>query len=206
MRSLNRQANLNTTVEWNKLYQTENRPGWWNDGLKRFLVNEIHLQIEFNHYNYIEIGGGLGCAASIIKAEFPLLNCCNVDFSAEAIKRGKELYPEITHICHDVHYPFAQELWGSGDILICQEVIEHLENPPLGIQNIMAILKTGGLACFTFPYAEGEQDGFLHLWSFDYSELRDIFFPFTDEIIVCKLVPLSKYPNLWGCIKFWKHD
>ncbi len=203
MRSLNREENPNTCEHWDVLYQGGHRCGWWNDGLAPFLQNEIALMSVTGRQNFIEIGGGTGLSASIIKSQFPELNCYNVDLSAKAIECGKELYPDINQICHDVHYSFDTS-FNYFDILLCQEVIEHLENPPLGIQNMMKLVAEGGLVCFTFPYAEGEQDGFLHLWSFDYSELRDLFFPYTNEIIVCKLVPFSKFPNLWGCIKFYK--
>lgn len=202
MRTLNRTQNFNTAEYWDSLI--ENRSGWWNDGLRQFLAPEIGMQVALGRYRYIEIGGGCGQAAKLVKDEFPLLQCWNVDFSSEAIKRGNEMYPYITHICHDVHYQFPEGLRNCFDILVCQEVIEHLENPVMGIDNVMDLVAHNGLVCFTFPYSEGEQDGFLHLWSFDYSELRDLFFKFTSEIIVCKFVPPSKYPNLWGCIKFWK--
>ena len=203
MRSLNREENPNTCEHWDVLYQGGHRCGWWNDGLAPFLQNEIALMSVTGRQNFIEIGGGTGLSASIIKSQFPELNCYNVDLSAKAIECGKELYPDITHICHDVHNKF--DIGMTFDILLCQEVIEHLENPYLGVQNMMAILDKGGLACFTFPYDE-KGGGPEHLWAFEYSDIRDMFLAFANEITICKFVPQSLHPNLWGCIKFYKDE
>jgi ubiquinone/menaquinone biosynthesis C-methylase UbiE len=202
-------ADINTKGYWNEMYNGKQRGGWWfnmqqpdQSHLKDFLVNDIQ-GIGCNA-KLIEIGGGDGYSANRIRMECDNIEAWNLDISSLAIEAGKAKYPDVQHICCDLLQPVEHLTLNSYfDILICQEVIEHLADVHTGIKHIISFLKPGGLACFTFPNNEGNAGSEEHLWSFTHNDLPELFFRYTDEIVVCDFRPFN--PNhLHILVKFKK--
>ena len=209
MEKLDRE-NINTKEHWDECYAHNQRGGWlysgWeyngvvvNSNLDKFLFPDI-LKMTHKPLTCIEVGGGTGYGLNVLSQTFPNIEMWNLDISGIAIEKGKKEFPHIHHICHDIHLPLSLNI--EFDILICQETIEHLENLYTGVANMMDILVFGGLALFTFPLNEHSAGAYEHLWSFDYSDIRDLYFRYTEEVTLCKFTPIES--NLHGCIKFWK--
>ncbi len=207
MRKLDR-ADINTVEYWNKMYDGYQRGGWWfnmqqpsQNHLKDFLFTDIQAR---GQSKFIEIGGGDGYSANQIMSECDGLEAWNLDISSLAIETGKAKYPDVQHRCCNLLQPVEHlNLGSSFDILLAQEVIEHLSDVHLGMKHIMSFLKPGGLACFTFPNNEGNTGSKEHLWSFTYDDLPELFFGHTDEIMVCNFRPFNP-SHLHICVKFTK--
>lgn len=200
---------INTKKYWDEMYNGKQRGGWWfnmqqplQSHLKDFLSKDIHEVGP--DVKLIEIGGGDGYSANQIRMECDSLETWNLDISSLAIETGKVKYPDIHHVYCDLLQPVEHLNLGSYfDILLAQEVIEHLADVHLGIEHIMSFLKPGGLACFTFPNNEGNAGSEEHLWSFTHDDLPGLFFGYTDEMTVCNFRPFNPH-HLHICVKFIK--
>ena len=211
MEKLNRE-NINTRDYWNQKYSNSERGGWLCSGwiyngvivqsdLDKFLYPQINLLLsKCSNIKCIEIGGGDGYGPNLLSKKFPELEIWNIELSDVAVIRGKEKYPHINHIYHDILTPLNLNF--MFDILICQEVIEHLDNISLGIKNMMDLLKSEGFALFTFPLNEHYFGAIEHVWSLDYNGAAQLFFPYTNAITFCKFTPIGG--NLHGCVYFDK--
>ncbi len=70
-----------------------------------------------------------------------------IDYSSDAIKIGKKIYPELTLSKGDVYglkYPD-----NSFDLIICTEVLEHLDDPEKAVQEMKRV--TSKYIIFSVP-------------------------------------------------------
>lgn len=205
MRRIDR-TDINTPEHWNALYTESERGGWLCSGWK---FDGLVVQSNLDKFLYpqmagakscIEIGGGTGYGMNILSQAFPSIELWNVDISDVAVEKGKKQFPHIHHIAHDIHNPL--NIGRQFDVLLCQEVIEHLSNPYIGVANMMDILTSDGLACFTAPYNECNEDAIEHLWTYNYNSVPELFFKYTDEVSVFRFTPIGG--NLWFCVSYRK--
>ncbi len=209
MEKLNR-PDLNTKEYWDKLYDGKERKGWWINStplgsVKTFMGREIEAKINESKLKFIEIGGGNGAGASIIKSEFTELDVYNLDISNTAIKQGSKKFSNIKQVCFNLNNNIdTLGLNNKFDIVLCQETIEHLNNMLFGIEQIMKLLKIGGIACFSFPNNEKYTGGAEHLWTFDHNSIPILFYTYTNEVTVCNFRPFGKNPHLHLLTKFVK--
>lgn len=209
MQRLNRK-DINTIDYWNGLYTKGERAGWFHHpkkegSIKTFFHQEIQEMIENGGYNFIEIGGGTGLGVEIVRKDYPDLECFNLDISSKAVERGKVKYPKVRHICHDLKNDTeVLKLSDTFSILICQEVIEHLERIQISINYIMKLVKLGGVCFFSFPFNEQHNGGAEHIYTFDYNSIYKLFFKYTDEVTVCNYQPFINSKHLHLAVKFFK--
>ncbi len=99
----------------------------------------------------MEIGCAIGAAASILHDRG--FDVIATDISPYAVKKAKKLLPHISFDIVDAEKP-PKKYANSQDVIFAFEVIEHLPNPELAIENFRAMLKKGGsLICSTpYPY------------------------------------------------------
>jgi ubiquinone/menaquinone biosynthesis C-methylase UbiE len=112
---------------------------WMNSCLKEFNRKE----------SLLEVGCG-DCQFTKDLRKFTD-NMTAIDISAEQIERNRAKHPDIDFRCHDLAkaMPFSdnqfQAIW-------CSEVIEHLSEPVIALQEMYRVLKPGGLLMVTVPY------------------------------------------------------
>ena len=82
------------------------------------------------------------------------------DISNYAISRAEKLSPQIPFLRHDIQKPLPSQA-GKRDLVICLDVIEHLENPAKAIKNMYELIKPNGLVICSTPN--------------DYPETRKVF-------------------------------
>lgn len=205
---LNR-PDVNSQSYWDNLYRagTGERAGWFHHSkpegaIKTFFDKEIKNKIKIGETRFIEIGGGTGMGAEIVRVDYPRLICCNLDISFKATERGKKKYPFIQQICFDLNNNTeALGLNNRFDILVCQETLEHLREPIQSMGYIMGFLRIGGVAFFSFPYNEQYNGGAEHINSFDYNDIPRLFYKFTSELTVTNYQPFNG-ANLHFAAKF----
>jgi len=95
-----------------------------------------------------------------------------IDYSREAIAIGKKLYPNLDLKQGDVYkLPYKDE---SFDLVICSEVLEHLEEPEKGLRELIRVSKKYLLLSvpneplfYFFNYTQwGKDIGHINKWTF----------------------------------------
>lgn len=154
--------NINTKEYWDDVYSKEDKTG-----IKRIytdLWEEVAKHIPNKPFSLIDIGCGCGHLLHYLSINRPKLNLYGTDFSAEAIKLANKNCPEAElKLCCDNSFPFAKE---SFDIIICSEVLEHIENPRGFLKRVCTLLKNGGFLITTTPWKWGESDP-EHIWNYE---------------------------------------
>ena len=118
----------------------------------KFYFNNLFKPLKF-YIREIKAGKVLdvGCAYGFMLEKFPdTFEKFGIDISdyaiAEAKKRLLNAILTVSNI-EDV-LPFTEEFF---DIVICNDVLEHLENPENALNNIQRVLKRGGILYLTAP-------------------------------------------------------
>jgi SAM-dependent methyltransferase len=93
----------------------------------------------------------IGCAYGSMLQKFPdRFEKFGIDISEYAIAEGRKKFPHSIFKVSGAEdaLPFPEN---SFDIIICNDVIEHLENPDAALQNIQKVLKKDGVLYINTP-------------------------------------------------------
>lgn len=128
-------------------------PDYYQNGIKNnFLQKAWHtrkfkivaLQIKNQPKRILDVGCASGWFLSRLQKKFPYAKCYGIDIYKEAIQLGKKKYPKISFKVSDAHkIPFSA---GSFDVVICTEVLEHVDDPKQAVDEIKRVLKKNGQA------------------------------------------------------------
>ena len=131
---------------------------WWNlDGEFRTLhhINPIRLKFVTNNVhlankNVIDIGCGGGIFSESMALESA--NVTGLDLAPQSIEIAKlhlfESELNINYECINIE-AYAKSHKESFDVLTCMEMLEHVPNPEIIIENCNLLLKPGGIAFFS---------------------------------------------------------
>ncbi|TAL50389.1 MAG: class I SAM-dependent methyltransferase [Chitinophagaceae bacterium] len=117
----------------------------------------------------VDIGCGTGHLLYYLKEEYGFQKATGLDYSPEAIKVAKKLFPYFDFYEFDIYKNWDNKY----DIILCTEVLEHLLYPDLAFANILSMLNDGGSLVITVP--NGRIDtfgGHINFWS---PESWDVF-------------------------------
>jgi 2-polyprenyl-3-methyl-5-hydroxy-6-metoxy-1,4-benzoquinol methylase len=93
----------------------------------------------------------IGCAYGLILDRFPQsFEKYGTDVSSHAIEEGKKRFPQFILKVADAEKPFPFKK-NFFDLIISNDVLEHVENPELMVKNAFNSLKKGGLIYLTTP-------------------------------------------------------
>lgn len=112
--------------------------------LKRAMVNRLNKRIlsdidgfiakTNNNVTILDAGCGEGFTDQLLKNYFPNVKIVGLEYTDEAIHIAKENNPNVEYIQGDIcHMPFKDKIF---DIVLCSEVLEHLEDPYRAMQEI----------------------------------------------------------------------
>lgn len=179
------QLDVNTQEYWNDNYKKGERAGSWKT-IKPFLDYEIQKVLSDDKVSLIDVGGGTGLFAQLVKNDFPQIEVCNLDISSYATTLGKEKYPQVSQVCLDVNQDFPSELLEKFDFVICQELLEHIKEPLHLLDSLWSMVKKGGLLWISCPHDEGNWAGIEHInLNFTHDDVH-IFWGLSPEITFCK--------------------
>jgi SAM-dependent methyltransferase len=106
----------------------------------------------------IEIGGAEGFFIARLKAMFPGITAVNVEVSANALKHGRELFGNNDALLGDIlALPFKDR---SFDLVICSEVLEHIEDYRSAIRELERITNKVLLTTTPACHSSGAQKRF----------------------------------------------
>lgn len=164
-----------------------NRRNIWNADPRSDLSYQEHVRydailrnIPSSIQNVLDLGCGDGYLSFLIAQKG--LRVTSLDISLQRMKKFEEAARQyhIHRVISNVCAPgFASQ---NFDLIVCSEVIEHIEDYPVVLKEVFRLLKPGGKFIVTVPYKEKLktllcphcQQGFHengHLHSFDTDKL-----------------------------------
>jgi SAM-dependent methyltransferase len=125
----------------------------WNDPLLRHLTNTILRLTPESRGRALDVGTGLGRAAVALARRGWQVDA--LDPQAAVIERAREIAREfnvaVNYFVADFGQPDARFPDETYDLVVCSEVLEHIENWQAITQNIRRVLKRGGTLILTVP-------------------------------------------------------
>lgn len=92
----------------------------------------------------LDVGCASGWFLSKVGEAFPKASLHGIDIYKEAIDFGKCMYPSMVFMAADAHdIPYKKD---SFDLVICTEVLEHVDNPKKVVMEIKRVLRKNGSA------------------------------------------------------------
>jgi len=131
---------------------------WWDlDGEFKTLhfVNPVRMKFILDHVNLadktvIDVGCGGGILSESLAAAGGLVT--GIDLAPQSIEVADlHLYESelsVTYECVDIETK-AASMPEQFDVLTCMEMLEHVPNPEIIIENCAKLLKPGGMAFFS---------------------------------------------------------
>lgn len=110
-----------------------------------FILDAIH-STGVNRPRICDLGCGAGWLTGILSAFGPTLG---VELSPRAVEQGRERYPNAQFTCADATQwqPPAE----AFDIVVSQEVLEHIADKPVYLSVARRALRSGGYLVMTTP-------------------------------------------------------
>lgn len=160
-----------SAIEYNKLENVNKLNRCQNHFINNikndsFFIEKIFPIIKKNIDDYDLRILDVGCGSGVLVNKLINEKICNFvygcDFSEEKINKCKEFYNFNNFFVHNIYDPLND----FYDVIICTEVLEHLEYPEEAIENLLRSIKVTGKLIISVP--DGRKDSFLghiHFWS-----------------------------------------
>lgn len=107
-----------------------------------FLARVYHILRQINTFqfdSFLDVGGGEGYTANLVSKIFGAY-AVTADISLEANRRARQLYDLDSLVLDAARLPFDDNTF---DVVLCSEVIEHLESPSRAIQELLRVSRKG---------------------------------------------------------------
>jgi len=127
-------------------------------------VHQELADLHFKPAEILDVGCGTGHLLARLAELYPGAKTCGVDFSREAIDRAHGLHPGSTFEVLSIFE--VEKLGRQFDLVICTEVIEHLEDADVAVEKLLDVCRPGGVVVITVPH--GRQDtfpGHFNFWT-----------------------------------------
>ena len=155
--------------ELEKMYRLEDAY-WWYVGRRRLIQALVQLYGP-ERPRILDVGCGTGGTMDVLE---PGGEVYGGDASKDAIsfcvRRG---HAQLTQ-CRAEALPYADEVF---DVVVCADILEHLEDDKAALSEILRVLRPGGVAIVTvpaYPWLWSEHDEALsHVRRYRKHELRD---------------------------------
>lgn len=108
----------------------------------------------------------VGCGTGHLLSELQQWSCprslAGCDFSNSAVQFSCDCFPNCRFFTHDIYDPLP----GVYDVILCTEVLEHLEDPFVAVRNISNAVRPGGNIIFTVPNGRlDDLNEHINFWS-----------------------------------------
>jgi len=152
------------------------------------LVSVLHnKRFNLNKKRVIDIGCGTGHCLKELKMIYPEAILSGTEISGEAIKIALTVTEGVAAIskCDILSIPTEQY-----DVVLCQQVLEHIVNVELALQNLWNMTVPGGHLLITIP--DGRLDSFaghIHFWS------KESFMLLLKKILLTENIEIGHLPD-----------
>lgn len=106
--------------------------------LQKLLFSLVSMVPENELSTVFEVGCGQGARLELIRSAYPKVFCAGSDISSVAIKAAKKNYPDFSFFVDDI---VASSLRKKYDLVLCLDVLEHIEDDELALRNIRKITR-----------------------------------------------------------------
>ena len=139
--------------DWDFIWQNLNEGMARNPGRDYRFKQILALIPRGTELRVLDFGCGTGNLIYLLKEEFPLNKYYGSDTSTEALRITKSKIPliETIHIKLDDNLPSMQMPEEYFDLVICSEVLEHIDNDVETVSFIYKFVKPGGKLICTVP-------------------------------------------------------
>jgi SAM-dependent methyltransferase len=143
----------------------------------RFYEEVANVCAGFAARRVVDIGCGSGHLLHALADRMPAARYVGVDYSENAIRRGRDLLPEARWLIGDAAAPPLEG--NSFDLVLCTEVLEHLDRPRDVLEALARLCAPKGRIVVTVP--DGELDGWEgHVNFWNESDLASFLAPVGD--------------------------
>lgn len=152
----------------------------WHTGKLNAVISEITVSPK----KILDVGCASGWFLSQLQNEYKNAECYGVDIYDQGIAYGKKKYPKMKFTVSDAHkLPYSA---GTFDLVVCTEVLEHVDDPVKVLTEIKRVLKKDGKAIieldsgsilfstvwFLWKLSKGGVWNHAHLHSFNVQKLE----------------------------------
>lgn len=152
----------NTAESMDKFFERiEDRSTYieFGEALRR-LVNEHHISLEGK--TIVDFGVGPAIALSVLVEGYEPKKIVGYDFSDKALDYARTQVPTGKfHKC-DIYEGDRQRY----DLVLCTEVLEHLERPARALRSLLEMVGDNGIALITVPDGRSDRSKYhINFWS-----------------------------------------
>ena len=160
--------NINTQEYWDEFYKGNAGKGC-NNERNNFWLKWIPTHLPAS---LLEIGyGSDGGMVTVLKDLRPNIKMTALDFSSALIERDRIAYPSVDFACIDVMSYIPEQKF---DIVMCQHVLEHFDNPQDLIDKVSKdLMANGGLFLLSLPHW-GSFRSTQHMKAFMVTDILDL--------------------------------
>lgn len=146
----------NAQEEWDRIWMQFHKGLARNPGrlYRHQIINQvIRTKIASKNQSIVDIGCGTGELLSHLSLEFSPENLLGLDISKVGILKARENYPNLNFALIEVKDEgfSSSTMKSAADIIVCSEVLEHLEEPKEILRFISNNLLTSGFLIVTVP-------------------------------------------------------
>jgi len=140
---------------------------------RRRMIGRILSNLPERPERIIDLGCGPGFTISAVSVSCPLAELVGIDFSTSAIREARNRMPQHTWIVADATSTTDLE---PADVVICTEVIEHVDDPHRFAAQLLNFCREDGHLILTTQsgHVHATERAVGHLRHFSKSDLREI--------------------------------
>ncbi len=127
-----------------------------------------------------DIGCGVGDLLTEVVRRRPGVQVTGLDFSEKAVEGARAVLPQgsFQRFTIERSLPYAD---ASFDVVLCTDVLEHLEHPRTIAGELVRICRPGGLVAIVVP--DGDVDQFFgHWWFWNERRLAEMLAPWQAQV------------------------
>lgn len=154
------------------------------DGVREKLTREIVDCIEdgiADGAEVVDIGCGVGDLLAEVRRCRPRVAVAGLDFSQKAVDAAATTFPGGRFVQHVIDRTLPYDT-AAFDVVLCTDVLEHLERPRAIAAELVRICRPGGMVVIVVP--DGDVDQFLgHYWFWNVESLGTMLAEWKPEVM-----------------------
>ena len=154
----------NTRGAYERLYRSSRlRTGYLTDSRLEIYEEFSELLIRLDWQSVLDVGCGTGHLLEALQRRRSGAHLVGVDHAEAGIVLGRRLVPRARFLLSDL---YRLELDESFDLVVCSEVLEHLDRPDEALDRITRHACAGGTIAITVPNgATDDWKGHINYWT-----------------------------------------
>lgn len=102
-------------------------------------IERLCTEVDKEKVKILDAGCGEGFISDLVYKNVENVQIIGLEYMEEALKIAREMNKNINYVQGDIYdIPFEENAF---DIVLCTEVLEHLQNPNLALQELMRVAK-----------------------------------------------------------------